>query len=114
MKNVLAMKLLAFLATNASTKVPNYGDFILERWDDAVNECEHAVSLNAQSATTTGVLAAKMLDEYFADFAKTEKGPAFAACTRLDHLKARLGDKNGAWQALKLADDYKPASGLTF
>lgn len=30
------------------------------------------------------------------------------------HLKANLDDKNGAWHAYKLADDYEPASGLKF
>jgi tetratricopeptide (TPR) repeat protein len=63
-------------------------------------------------------LAEKMLEEYLADYPKTEEGPAFEAYTRLARLKAQLGDKNGAWQAkaaaLKLAHDYKPAQGLTF
>ncbi len=59
-----------------------------------------------------------MLEEYLADYPRTEEGPAFEAYTRLARLKAQLGDKNGAWQArsaaLKLAHDYKPALGLTF
>ena len=63
-------------------------------------------------------LAAKMLEEYLADYPKTEEGPAFEAHTRLAQLKAQLGDKNGAIEhraeALKLAHDYKPALGLTF
>jgi tetratricopeptide (TPR) repeat protein len=63
-------------------------------------------------------LAAKMLEEYLADYPRTEEGPAFEGYTRLAQLKAQLGDKNGAWQAraaaLKLAHDYKPALGLTF
>lgn len=63
-------------------------------------------------------LAAKMLEEYLADYPKTEEGPAFEAYTRLARLKAQLGDKEGARQAraaaLKLAHDYKPALGLTF
>lgn len=58
-------------------------------------------------------LAAKMLEEYLADFPKTEEGPAFEAHTRLAQLKAQLGDRNGAFEeraeALKLAHDYKPA-----
>lgn len=64
------------------------------------------------------VLAEKMLEEYLADYPKTEEGPAFEAYTRLAQLKSQLGDRNGAWQAraeaLKLAHDYKPAQGLTF
>jgi tetratricopeptide (TPR) repeat protein len=63
-------------------------------------------------------LAAKMLEEYLADYPRTEEGPAFEAHTRLAQLKAQLGDKSGALeqraQALKLAHDYKPALGLTF
>jgi hypothetical protein len=63
-------------------------------------------------------LAAKMLEEYLADYPKTEEGPAFEAHTRLAQVKAQLGDKNGALEqraaALKLAHDYKPALGLTF
>ena len=62
--------------------------------------------------------AAKMLEEYLADFPRTEEGPAFEAYTRLARLKGQLGDKNAAWQArlaaLKLAHDYKPALELTF
>lgn len=62
--------------------------------------------------------ARKMLEEYLADYPRTEEGPAFEAYTRLARVKAQLGDKNGAWQAraeaLKLAHDYKPALGLTF
>jgi hypothetical protein len=64
------------------------------------------------------VLAAKMLEEYLADYPKTEEGPAFVAHTRLARLKAQLGDKNSAWQqrtaALELAHDYRPALGLSF
>lgn len=63
-------------------------------------------------------LAEKMLQEYLADYPRTEEGPAFVAYTRLARVKAQLGDKSGAWQAkaeaLKLAHDYKPALGLTF
>ena len=63
-------------------------------------------------------LAAKMLEEYLANYPRTEEAPAFVAYTRLARLKAQLGDKNGAWQArtaaLNLAHDYKPALGLTF
>jgi hypothetical protein len=59
-----------------------------------------------------------MLEEYLAEYPKTEEGPSFEAHTRLARLKAQLGDKNGAWQeraaALKLAHDYKPALGLSF
>lgn len=63
-------------------------------------------------------LAEKMLEEYLADYPKTEEGPTFEAHTRLARVKAQLGDKNGAWQeraeALKLAHDYRPALGLSF
>ena len=63
-------------------------------------------------------LAAKMLEEYLANYPRTEEAPAFVAYTRLARLRAQLGDKNGAWQArtaaLNLAHDYKPALGLTF
>jgi tetratricopeptide (TPR) repeat protein len=63
-------------------------------------------------------LAVKMLEEYLANYPKTEEAPAFVAYTRLARLKSDLGDKNGAWQArtaaLNLAHDYKPALGLRF
>ena len=63
-------------------------------------------------------LAEKMLEEYLANYPKSEEAPAFVAYTRLAKLKAQLGDKNGARQArtaaLNLAHDYKPALGLTF
>jgi tetratricopeptide (TPR) repeat protein len=63
-------------------------------------------------------LAVKMLEEYLADYPKTEEAPAFVAYTRLARLRGQLGDKSGAWQArtdaLNLAHDYKPAMGLTF
>jgi len=63
-------------------------------------------------------LAVKMLEEYLANYPKSEEAPAFQAHTRLARLKAQLGDKNGAWQekaaALNLAHDYKPAQGLSF
>jgi len=63
-------------------------------------------------------LAEKMLEEYLADYPKTEEAPAFVARTWLARLKGQLGDKNGAWQqrgaALELAHDYKPALGLSF
>lgn len=63
-------------------------------------------------------LAVKMLEEYLANYPKTEEAPAFVAYTRLARLKGELGDKNGAWQArtaaLNLAHDYKPALGLRF
>jgi tetratricopeptide (TPR) repeat protein len=77
---------------------------------------------NGASVLTRGkrnlAFAAKMLEEYLADYPRTEEGPAFEGYTRLARLKAQLGDKNGAWQAraeaLKLAHDYKPALGLKF
>jgi tetratricopeptide (TPR) repeat protein len=77
---------------------------------------------NGASVLTRGkrnlAFAAKLLEEYLADYPKTEEGPSFEAHTRLAKLKAQLGDKNGAWQeraaALKLAHDYKPALGLSF
>lgn len=63
-------------------------------------------------------LAAKMLEEYLADFPKSEEAPAFQAHTQLARVKAQLGDKDGARQekaaALSLAHDYKPAMGLSF
>lgn len=63
-------------------------------------------------------LAAKMLEEYLANYPKSEEAPAFQAHTRLARIKAQLGDKNGAWQekaaALSLAHDYKAALGLSF
>ena len=63
-------------------------------------------------------LAVRMLEEYLANYPRTEEGPAFEAYTRLARLKAQMGDKSGATQAraeaLKLAHDYKPALGLTF
>ena len=105
-----------------------------ERWDDmeaavesgyrAAQHDRHAgVALfNGASVLAHGnrnlSFAAKMLEEYLADFPRTEEGPAFEAYTRLARLKAQLGDKNAAWQArsaaLKLAHDYKPALELTF
>ena len=61
--------------------------------------------------------AAKMLEEYLADYPKTEEAPAFVAHTRLARLKALMGDKEAALQqrndALQLAHDYKPALGLS-
>ena len=63
-------------------------------------------------------LAAKMLEEYLANFPKTEEAPAFQAHTQLARVKAQLGDKDGARQekaaALSLAHDFKPAVGLSF
>ena len=105
-----------------------------ERWDDmeaavgigyrAAQHDRHAgVALyNGASVLLKGkrnlALAAKMLEEYLADYPRTEEGPAFEGYTRLARLKGQLGDKNGAWQAradaLGLAHDYKPALGLTF
>jgi tetratricopeptide (TPR) repeat protein len=105
-----------------------------QRWDDmeaavesgyrAAQHDRHAgVALyNGASVLSRGTrnltLAAKMLEEYLADYPRTEEGPAFEAYTRLARLKAQAGDKNGAWEAraaaLKLAHDYKPALGLTF
>jgi tetratricopeptide (TPR) repeat protein len=105
-----------------------------ERWNDmeaavenghrAAQHDKHAgVALyNGASVLTRSkqnlALAEKMLEEYLADYPRTEEGPAFEAYTRLARLKAQLGDKNGALQAkaaaLKLAHDYKPAQGLTF
>jgi tetratricopeptide (TPR) repeat protein len=105
-----------------------------ERWSEmqaavqdgyqAAQRDKHAgVALyNGASVLTRGkrnlALAARMLEEYLAEYPKTEEGPSFEAHTRLARLKAQLGDKNGAWQeraaALKLAHDYKPALGLSF
>ena len=106
----------------------------LERWNDmeaavlsgyqaAQRDKQAGVALyNGASVLIRGkrnsVLAVKMLEEYLANYTKTEEGPAFQAHTWLARLKAQLGDKNGAWQeraaALKLAHDYKPALGLSF
>jgi len=105
-----------------------------ERWDDmeaavgsgyrAAQHDRHAgVALyNGASVLSKGkrnlAFAAKMLEEYLADYPRTEEGPAFEGYTRLARLKGQLGDKNGAWEAqadaLRLAHDYKPALGLTF
>lgn len=105
-----------------------------ERWDDmqaavesgykAAQRDHHAgVALyNGASILVRGKrnlpVAAKMLEEYIADYPKSEEAPAFAAHTRLARLKAQLGDKNAAWEeraaALKLAHDYRPALGLSF
>ncbi len=105
-----------------------------ERWDDmeaavgsgyraSQHDRRAGVALyNGASVLSRGkrnlAFAAKMLEEYLADYPRTEEGPAFEGYTRLARLKAQLGDKNGAWQAraaaLKLAHDYKPASELTF
>ncbi len=105
-----------------------------ERWDDmeaavlsgyqaAQRDRQAGVALyNGSSVLVRGkrntALAAKMLEEYLANYPKTEEAPAFVAHTRLARLKAQLGDKNGAWQeraaALQLAHDYKPALGLSF
>lgn len=63
-------------------------------------------------------LARKMLEEYLANYPRSEEGPAFEAYARLARVNAQLGDTNGAWQAraeaLKLAHDYKPAQELRF
>jgi tetratricopeptide (TPR) repeat protein len=105
-----------------------------ERWDDmeaAVQSGYKAAQrdhfagvalFNGASVLARGkrnyALAVKMLEEYLADYPKTEEAPAFVAHTRLARLKAQLGDKNGAMQqraaALELAHDYKPALGLSF
>ncbi len=105
-----------------------------ERWDDMESAVESGYKA-AQHDRRAGValyngasilarskrnlaLAVKMLEEYLADYPRTEEGPAFEGYTRLARLKAQLGDKNGARQAraaaLQLAHDYKPALGLTF
>jgi tetratricopeptide (TPR) repeat protein len=77
----------------------------------------NGASVLARSKRNTA-LAVKMLEEYLAEYPKSEEGPAFVAYTRLARLRAEQGDKNGAWQArtaaLNLAHDYKPALGLTF
>jgi tetratricopeptide (TPR) repeat protein len=106
----------------------------IERWNDmeaavesgykAAQHDHHAglALYNGASILIRGkrnlALAEKLLEEYIAQYPKTEEGPAFEAHTRLAKLKAQLGDKNGAWQerdeALRLAHDYKPALGLRF
>jgi tetratricopeptide (TPR) repeat protein len=63
-------------------------------------------------------LAVQFFQEYLANSAKTEEGPAFVAHTRLAHVEARLGNIPGAQQeraaALELAHDYQPALDLKF
>lgn len=63
-------------------------------------------------------LAVRMLEEYLANYPRTEEAPAFVAETRLARLKAQLGDKDGARHerdaALAIAHDYKPALELKF
>ena len=63
-------------------------------------------------------LAEKMLEEYLADYSKSEEAPAFQVHTLLARVKAQLGNKDGARQekaaALSLARDFKPAMGLSF
>ena len=105
-----------------------------QRWDDmeaavesgyraAQHDRRAGVALyNGASVLIRGkrnlAFAKKMLEEYLADYPRTEEGPAFEAYTRLAKVNAQLGDKNAAWQAraeaLKLAHDYKPALGLKF
>jgi tetratricopeptide (TPR) repeat protein len=62
------------------------------------------------------VRAAKMLEEYLAGNAKSEKAPAFVAHTWLARLKKLSGDPAAASReraaALALAHDYKPALDL--
>jgi len=105
-----------------------------ERWNDMQNAVENGYRA-AQRDRGAGValyngaavlikgkrnlaLAAKMLEEYLANYPKSEEAPAFQAHTRLARLKAQLGDKEGARQekaaALSLAHDYKAALGLSF
>lgn len=126
------------IATSAHPAIPwmTLASFYrkIERWNDmeaavisgykaAQNDRHAGLALfNGASVLMRGrrnlALAAKMLEEYIAEYPKTEEGPVFEAHTRLAKLKAQLGDKNGAWQeraeALKLAHDYKPALGLKF
>jgi len=63
-------------------------------------------------------LAEKMLEEYLANYSKSEEAPAFQVHTLLAKVKAQLGNKDGARQekaaALSLARDFKPAMGLSF
>jgi len=63
-------------------------------------------------------LAVKMLEDYLANYPKSEEAPAFQAHTKLARINAQLGDKDGARQektaALSLAHDYKAALGLSF
>jgi tetratricopeptide (TPR) repeat protein len=88
-----------------------------ERWSEMQAAVQDGYQA-AQRGKRNLALAARMLEEYLAEYPKTEEGPSFEAHTRLARLKAQLGDKNGAWQeraaALKLAHDYKPALGLSF
>lgn len=105
-----------------------------ERWDDMQSAVESGYRA-AQHDRAAGValyngatvlikgkrnlaLAAKMLEEYLADYPKSEEAPAFQAHTQLARVKAQLGDKDGARQekaaALSLAHDFKPAMGLSF
>lgn len=63
-------------------------------------------------------LAEKMLEEYLANYSKSEEAPAFQVHTLLARVKGQLGNKDGARQekaaALSLARDFKPAMGLSF
>jgi tetratricopeptide (TPR) repeat protein len=69
-------------------------------------------------ANRNPVLAAKILEDYLNGPVKTEEAPTFVAHTRLAHLRAQLGDKDGArkekQEALALAHEYKPALELKF
>jgi tetratricopeptide (TPR) repeat protein len=64
------------------------------------------------------VRAAKMLESYLADSAKTEEGPAFVAHVWLAQLKKQLGDTAAASRertaALAMAREYKPARDLKY
>jgi tetratricopeptide (TPR) repeat protein len=105
-----------------------------ERWDDMEAAVEsgyraakhdryagvalyNGASILARSKRNVA-LAVKMLEEYLADFPRTEEGPAFGAYTQLALLKEQLGDRNGALRAkaaaLQLAHNFKPALELTF
>ncbi|HEV2136352.1 MAG TPA: tetratricopeptide repeat protein [Terracidiphilus sp.] len=61
-------------------------------------------------------LAAKMLEDYLKQPAKTEEGPAFQAHVWLARLKTQMGDAAGAQQeqavAKELAGEYLPQKGL--
>ncbi len=105
-----------------------------QRWDDmeaavqsgykaAQRDRSAGVALfNGASVLTRGkrnyALAVTMLEEYLANYLKTEEAPAFVAHTRLARLQAQMGNKEAALQqrsdALQLAHDYKPALGLSF
>jgi tetratricopeptide (TPR) repeat protein len=90
-------------------------------WAAAQRDSHSAVALfNGASvlikANRNSPLAVKMLEAYLASPAATEEAPAFTARVWLARLRAQSGDAEGARreraEALRLAQDYKPARDL--